>query len=141
MFTPVSSRAASAYKRVGVETSVASASPHQLVTLLFDALMQSLQMARAAMERGDLEVKGREIGKAVRIIDEGLKTALDSEQGGELAGNLRTVYTWAVRCLTVANLKNDPAKLEEAYGLLEPVADAWKQIGVAPTSPPPDDGG
>lgn len=128
MFTPVSTRAASAYKRVGVETAVASASPHQLVALLFDALLQSLQMARSAMARGDLETKGREIGKAVRIIEEGLKAGLDQERGGEIAANLSAVYSYSVRCLTIANLKNDAAQLEEAVGLLEPVADAWKQI-------------
>lgn len=128
MFTPVSTRAASAYKRVGVETAVASANPHQLVNLLFDALLQSMQLARAAMARGDIEIKGQELGKAVRIIEEGLKIGLDEKQGGEIAANLRTVYSYAVRCLTLANLKNDAAPLDEAIGLIEPVADAWKQI-------------
>lgn len=136
MFTPVSTRAASAYKRVGVETAVASANPHQLVNLLFEALLQSMQLARAAMVRGDVETKGREIGKAVRIIEEGLKAGLDAQQGGEIAANLRTVYSYAVRCLTLANLKDDAGQLDEAIGLLEPVADAWKQIkdGVSPAA-------
>ena len=41
MFTPVSMRSANAYKTIGVETSVSGASPHQLVSLLFDALQQA----------------------------------------------------------------------------------------------------
>lgn len=128
MFTPVSTRAASAYKRVSVETSVDGASPHQLVNLLFEALLQSLASARAALERGDLVVKGQQLGKAVRFIEEGLKCALD-DAGGEVASNLRTVYSYAVRCLTEANLKNDVRKVTEVIELIEPIADAWKQIG------------
>lgn len=129
MFTPVSTRAASAYKQVNIETSVDGASPHQLVRLLFDALLQALVTARAAMARDDTAVKGREIGKAVRIIEEGLKAGLNDAQGGEVAANLRGVYSYAVRCLTQANLHNEAAKLDEAIELLQPIADAWKQIG------------
>lgn len=128
MFTPVSTRAASAYKRVSVETSVDGASSHQLISLLFDALLESLSLARLALESGDQEVKARHLSKAVRLIDEGLKASLD-EAGGEVTGNLRTVYSYSVRCLTEANLKNDLAKVAEVIGLISPIAEAWKQIG------------
>lgn len=128
MFTPVSTRAASAYKRVSVETSVDGASAHHLISLLFDALLESLSLARLALESGDQEVKVRHLSKAVRLIDEGLKASLD-EAGGEVTGNLRTVYSYSVRCLTEANLKNDLAKVVEVIGLISPIAEAWKQIG------------
>ncbi len=134
MFTPVSMRAASAYKRVGVETSVEGASPHQLVRLLFDALLQSLTTAKAALNRGDIEVKGREIGKSVRILQEGLIASLNQVEGGEVSVNLRGVYGYSVRALTVANLKNDEGKLSEVIGLIETIADAWKQIAVNPAN-------
>ena len=136
MFTPVSMRAASAYKQVGVETSVEGASPHQLVKLLFDALLQSLSSAKAAMGRGDIEVKGREIGKSVRILQEGLIASLNQVEGGEVSVNLRGVYGYSVRALTVANLKNDPNKLSEVIGLIETIADAWKQIAATPSNLP-----
>ena len=138
MFTSVSSRAASAYKRVAADTGVQGASPHQLVGLLFDALLQSIANARGAMDRNDIATKGAAIGKAVRIIEEGLKAGLNLEQGGELAVNLRGLYGYSVQRLTHANLHNDPAALEEVALLIEPLADAWKQIGGSsstPTSP------
>ncbi|BDT70468.1 flagellar secretion chaperone FliS [Comamonadaceae bacterium OS-1] len=128
MFTPVSARAASAYKRVGAQTSIEGASPHQVICLLFEALVQSLNSARGAMARGDLEVKGQSIGKAVRILEEGLKAALDIESGGELAENLRGVYNYSILRLTTANLKNDIALVEEVTQLIVPVFDAWKSI-------------
>ena len=132
MFTPVSMRAASAYKRVGVETSVEGANPHQLVKLLFDALLQSLSAAKAAMVRGDIEIKGREIGKSVRILQEGLIASLNQVEGGEVSVNLRGVYGYSVRVLTMANLKNDQSKLSEVIGLIQTIADAWKEIASSP---------
>ena len=128
MFTSVNSRAASAYKRVSADTGVSTADPHQLVVMLFDGLMQSLNAAHGAMERGEIEAKGQAIGKAVRILEEGLKAGLNMAQGGELAKNLNGLYGYAAQRLTMANLRNDRALVTEVIGLIEPVADSWKQI-------------
>ncbi len=127
MFTSVNTRAASAYKRVAVETSVETADPHHLVHMLFDALLQSMMRARGALERGDVAEKGAHIGKAVRIIEEGLKAGLDPA-GGEMAQNLGALYAYSVRRLTEANLRNDMAALAEVTALIEPVAQAWQDI-------------
>lgn len=132
MFTPVSARAASAYKRVGAQTSIEGASPHQVICLLFEALVQSLNLARGSLARGDIDGKGQSIGKAVRILEEGLKAALDIESGGELAINLRGVYNYSILRLTTANLKNDITLIEEVTQLIVPVFDAWKSIPLQP---------
>ena len=128
MFTSVSTRASSAYKRVAAETGVQGADPHQLVGMLYDALLQSMNQARGAIERGEVEVKGAALGKAVRILEEGLKGGLNMAQGGELAQNLNGLYGYAVQRLTLANLRNDLALVTEVIGLIEPLADSWKQI-------------
>jgi flagellar protein FliS len=57
-----------------------------------------------------------------------LKGSLNDEQGGEIAANLRNVYSYCVRCLTIANLKNDLSKLDEVVELMTPIAQAWEQI-------------
>lgn len=128
MFTSVNHRAATAYRRVAAETSVQGANPHQLVDLLFTALLQSLATARGALQRGDITVKGAAIGKAVRIIEEGLKAGLNLEDGGDIASNLHALYSYSVIRLTQANLRNDDAALEEVVRLIEPVAGSWKLI-------------
>lgn len=132
MFTSVSSRAASAYKRVSVETDIGMANPHQLVDMLFDSLLQSVGAARAAMERGDIATKGEKILRAVRIIDEGLKPALNLEQGGDLAANLNGLYGYCVLRLTHANLRNDVGGLADVVRVIEPIAQGWKQISAKP---------
>lgn len=128
MFTSVSSRAASAYKRVSVETSVQGADPHYLVGLLFDALLQSITTARGALARDDIPAKGVAVGKAVRILEEGLKAGLNLNEGGEIAANLKQLYDYSVVRLTQANLHNDDKALEEVSRLVEPLAESWKQI-------------
>ncbi|GKS86730.1 flagellar export chaperone FliS [Acidovorax sp. SUPP1855] len=137
MYTPVSSRAASVYRQVGVQSSVDGASPHQLIQMLFDGLVQSLNAARGSMQRGDVEEKGRQLGKAVRIIEEGLKGALNPAQGGELAANLRALYDYCVGRLTMANLRNDVTLVEEVVNLIVPVAQGWGEIGAGgrPSAP------
>ncbi len=129
MYTPVSSRAASAYRQVGVQSGVDGASPHTLIKMLFDGLIQSLNAARGALQRGDVPEKGRQIGKAVRILQEGLKGALNPAQGGEIASNLGALYDYCVSRLTLANVRNDAALVEEVARLIAPVAQGWNEIG------------
>jgi flagellar protein FliS len=136
MFTPVSTRSSNAYKTIGLETSVSGAHPHQLVSLLFDALQQALASAKGAMLNGDIPVKGRAIGRAVRILEEGLKAGLDAERGGELAANLRNVYDFCIFRLTEANLRNDAAMIDEVIRVIEPVSDGWGQIRNQVTTQP-----
>lgn len=128
MFTSVSMRSANAYKTIGVETSVMGASPHQLVSLLFEALQQSLSAAKGAILSGDISAKGRAIGRAVRILEEGLKAGLDAGRGGELAANLRILYDICILRTTEANLRNDAEIIEEVIRLINPVSDGWSQI-------------
>lgn len=129
MFTPPSARAASAYRTLSIQGHTDGASPHQLVDMLFDALLVAVGGARVAIGRGDVPVKGAQIGRAVRILEEGLKAGLNAERGGELAAHLRRLYDYCVARLTHANLHNDDAALAEVAALIEPVAQGWKSIG------------
>jgi len=129
MFKSVNSRSAAAYKRVGLETSIDKADPHQLVNMLFEGLIQAVGTARVALASGDIAGKGEQIIKAVRILDEGLKPALNLEQGGEIATNLHDLYAYCVMRLTQANLRNDDAALGDVLRVIEPLAQGWKQIG------------
>ena len=128
MFTSVVNRSANAYKRVSVETRVDNATPHKLVTLLFDALQQALSSACFALKNGDIPAKCKHVSHAVRILEEGLIAPLNLEDGGELAGNLYALYGYCVQRLTMANVRNDVAILEEVQRIVEPVASGWKQI-------------
>ena len=132
MFSPANARAMSAYRQVGVQSMVDSASPQQLIKMLFDGLLASINAARGAIERGDINEKVRHIGKAVRILQEGLLSALDREKGGELAGNLASLYEYCTTRLTLANARNDVSMVDEVASLVGPVAQGWTEITNAP---------
>jgi flagellar protein FliS len=120
---------ASAYQNIGVETGVAAASPHQLVTMLFDGFNEAVARAKRALLFRDIEGKCKAITHAARIIDEGLRAPLNVEAGGKLAAELKALYGYVTLRLTQANLNNDVAALDECLRLIEPVRSAWIAIG------------
>lgn len=143
MFTANSPRAANAYQRINVETSMHTIDQHQLVSLLYEGVLGSIATARGSMARGDVLGKVNGISKAIRIIEEGLSTALDRVDGGELAENLGALYDYCVHRLILANARNDDAMMLEVMRLIEPVAQGWNEIkkpgaaaGTAPSAIP-----
>ena len=121
---------AHAYAQVGVETGVTAASPHQLVQMLFDGLLDAVARARGALRERQIDAKGRAIGRAVRIVNEGLRSNLNLQQGGGLAADLDALYGYITLTLTEANLENNDAKLDECRRLVEPLREAW--VAIAP---------
>lgn len=116
-----------AYQKVSLESAVMSASPHQLIVMLFDGALSALVRAKLFMEQGAIPEKGKALSHAINIIDSGLKTALDTSEEDELTTNLIALYEYMVRRLLHANLHNDIAAIEEVERLLGNIADAWKQ--------------
>lgn len=126
------SRGASAYARVGVESGVMSASPHQLIVMLFDGALASIRAARLHLQDGRIGARAEAISKALDIINNGLRAALDSERGGEVAAQLDSLYDYIARRLIEANLRQDINALDESERLIEEIASAWREIGSTP---------
>ena len=140
MFSAYSPRAANAYQRINVETSMHTMDQHQLVSLLYEGVLNAIATARGALARGDVLAKVNAISKAVRILEEGLSTSLDKVDGGELAENLGALYDYCMRRLILANARNDDAIMQEVMRLIEPVAQGWNEIkktGTAASSDEP----
>jgi flagellar protein FliS len=133
---------ASAYAHVKVETGVTSSSPHNLIIMLFEGAMIAIASSIQHMQAGDIAKKGACISKAISIIDNGLRASLDKKIGGEIALNLDALYEYMSDRLLTANLKNQPAILEEVYALLKGLKDAWEAIkppaGAAEQQPKPE---
>ncbi len=128
MYTPVNARGFGAYQRTAVDTAAATANSHKLIVMLFDGLLESLNRALGAIDRGDVEEQTKAFNKAVRILSEGLLASLDAEQGGEVSVNLGALYSYCIKTLVSANVKHDPAMVSEVVDLIKPVADAWRSI-------------
>jgi flagellar protein FliS len=123
---------ANAYAKVGMETGVVAASPHHLIVMLFEGAIIAVKTATQEMAAGNIAAKGQSITKAISIIDRGLRASLDKKVGGEIATNLDSLYGYMSNLLLMANLKNEPAKLEEVLKLLVDLKDAWNAIDDQP---------
>ncbi|MBW8327800.1 MAG: flagellar export chaperone FliS [Thiobacillus sp.] len=123
-----SRNAAHIYANVGLETGVVAASPQQLIIMLYEGAELAVRMAIRHMNDGDLEKKSAAITKASTIILEGLRAALDLQQGGEIAQQLGALYDYMNQRLLLAHVRNETAPLEEVLGLLRELHGAWQQI-------------
>jgi len=125
--TNVTNRALSAYSNVDLVSAVNSASPMQLILLLYDGAIGSLATAKGQMQDMKFAEKGRLISKAIGII-EGLRSVLDFDKGGDISNNLNDLYEYMKHRLTIANLKNDPEGPAEVIRLLNDLRTAWAKL-------------
>ena len=125
----VARHAVNAYSRVGTETGVMTANPHQLILMLFEGARLAVTEAGLHMQRNETTAKGEAISKAIMIIDHGLRASLDVAAGGELAEQLYALYDYMTNRLLSANLRNEPKALEEVNRLLAELHGAWEAIG------------
>jgi flagellar protein FliS len=134
-----STAAISAYNKVGIESGVAAADPHKLISMLYQGAQLAVANGKNGMLRNDIAAKGKAISHAILIIDSGLNASLNKEVGGELALNLSALYDYMSQRLLIANLNNDMGALDEVAGLLSGLKEAWDSIrpqALATTAPP-----
>ena len=122
------SAAIKAYAKVGIESDVLGASPHRLISLLFEGALSEIARAKKGILRNEISVKGGAISRAISIIGEGLNASLDKKAGGELAQNLSALYDYMALRLVNANLTNDLAILDEVARLLTELKTGWDGI-------------
>ncbi len=121
-------RAAQAYH----QTHVQSQSPLELVVLLYDGALRYMQMASDAIRRDDLVAKREGMSRSVAFISE-LQNTLNLDEGGQIAQSLDALYAYIAGRLIDANVRRDPAPVDEAIRLLKPLRDAWAQLATSST--------
>ena len=119
------------YARAYRANSVLTASPGQLVLMLFDGALRSLDLAREACGRADdprrFELINAQLLKAQMIIAE-LQGTLNLEAGGEFARTMHQLYDYYQRRLIEANLHKQAAPIAEVERLLREVRNAWDEM-------------
>ena len=108
------------------ENQVKTASPEQILIMLYDGAIRFLREARAAMESGDRIGRLEKKSRAVAILTE-LSSTLDFEKGGEIAENLDGLYWYMIRELTRPNNGDDPEPMKVSEDILMDLRDGWVQ--------------
>jgi flagellar protein FliS len=109
------------------EQSILTATPGQLVVMLYDGCLRFLNQAAYAMRDGDTAVAGNRLSRAEAIIDE-LLTTLDLEQGGVIASRLQGIYVFCNRHLLEARSQRDPEMIDKVAELLGELRESWVQV-------------
>ena len=108
------------------ESSVLTATPEQLVVMLYDGARRFLFQAAVAMRQDDIATCNGRLQRAEAIIDE-LTATLDRSTG-ELADRLAGLYAFYRRTLTEARLERSPEKIDQVARLLAELREAWAQL-------------
>ena len=106
------------------ETEVLTATPGQLVVLLYDHLLLSLRRARTAMDARDVEAQSVSLEKGRDVLTELLVT-LDRDRGGEVASNLAALYSFLLGELVQVGIRGDVARLDRVTGMIGDLRDAF----------------
>jgi flagellar protein FliS len=108
---------------------IATASPQQLLVMLYDRLALDLERGEAALVDGDRQAAREQIQHAQEIVLE-LRATLRVEvwEGGP---RLAALYAWLVQELIQANLKGDVRRVRDCRKVVEPLRDAWREAAAS----------
>ena len=109
--------------------SVATASPQQLLVMLYDRLALDLERAEQALVDGNREAAHTQLMHAQEIVLE-LRASLNVEvwEGGP---RLAALYAWVLGELIQANLKGDVRRVRDCRKVVEPLRDAWREAAAS----------
>jgi flagellar protein FliS len=120
-------RALRQYQTVTAQAQTSEASPHRLVQMLMQGVLDRLAQAKGAIARKDVPGKGLAITRAVALIG-GLREGLDMTNSAKQVARVDALYTYMMTRLTEANIKTDPKMIDEVAGLMITVKEGWDAI-------------
>ena len=123
---------AQSYVRTYRANAVLTASPGQLVLMLYDGALKALALAREAFTQPAedprrIAVINQHLLKAQAILIE-LQDGLNLEAGGEFARTLHRLYDYHNRRLFEANLRKQVEPVIEVERLVRELREAWAQM-------------
>ncbi len=123
---------ATGYARTYRTNAILTASPGQLVLMLYDGALKSLALAHAAFatpadDPRRIENINTHLLKAQAILAE-LQNGLNMEAGGEFARTMHRLYDYHIRRLLEANIRKQAEPVAEVERLVRELRDAWAQM-------------
>ncbi len=116
-----------AYRTIDVKARVESATPGQLVVLLFEGLLRSLVEVRSAIVEKNFQKKGEKLSSAMSIVLT-LRESLDDSVDSDLPHNVDLLYDYIQRKMIEINQTMDINSLDEIVDLVITLKSGWDQI-------------
>ena len=112
-----------AYYKTNVQTS----DQLSLIIMLYDGMIRFMKKAVVKIEQGEIEEAHNYLVRSKEIITE-LMSTLKIEDGGDIANNLKELYLYSFKKIVEANLKKDPAMVQEVIQVMNNLRQGWIQI-------------
>jgi flagellar protein FliS len=120
------------------ENAVRSATPIELVVILFDAAIEDMRRAVSAIQASDVEERANAVRHAMLVLQQ-LQGTLDFERGGQVARQFEQFYNLIRAKLLESQLRNSPELIGQQIQFMSEVRDCWveakKRIEPQPVAP------
>ncbi|AJC86239.1 flagellar export chaperone FliS [Campylobacter sp. RM16704] len=107
--------------QVGVE------SQEKLIEMLYGGILRFGSRIKVAIQNGNIEERVYYVKRASAIFIE-LINCLDYEKGGEVAHYLSGLYTRELQLLSLANIENNEARVDEVINVVKGLLEAWREV-------------
>lgn len=111
---------AAAYRKTAVTTT----SKERLVPLLYEHMLINLKRLDRQIRAKDFEGKAESCGKATEIVYE-LLSALDFDNGGDIAARLASLYTYFLQEIRSVSRSLDLGRLGQLVEMIEDLHETW----------------
>lgn len=115
------------YRTLELQSRVASASPHGLVSILYEELIRALDLLIIGHNRGSAISGSAHHSKALSILV-ALESSIDFPKGGDLAPVLQRIYQSAMRTLNAAARSNNISDVKDVRAAISDIAYAWNAL-------------
>lgn len=115
------------YRSVDAAGRTGGASPHQLITILYEDTLRELRLGALAIEANDHTTKNDRLTKAIALMF-ALEAGLDFDKGASVAEALSRFYRGCRDAVMRASVEGNAALVRDVIGNIGEIADSWKTI-------------
>jgi len=116
-----------AYKKVDIESTIMSSEPHQIILMMFDGALQSLAIAKGAIERKDYELKSQMVSKFINIVS-ALRNSLDFDAEPVVSKRFDDLYIYCLDVINDVSISMDATRVDGIIELIKPLRNAWFEM-------------
>lgn len=106
---------------------LAETQPSKIVVMIYDAAIESLRTAAKAAEQGEIMARLDATTMTAELVSQ-LRLGLDLDNGGEVAANLDSLYSFIVGRLPMIHSNNDAKLAHDLADLLAPLHQSWVEL-------------
>ena len=115
------------YRSVDVASRTGGASPHQLITILYEDALRELRLGALAIDANDHKTKNDRLTKAIALLF-ALEAGLDFDKGAGVADALSRFYRGCRDAVMRASVESNAVLVRDVIANVGEIADSWKAI-------------